>query len=129
MKYRINLQDDEIERMSKYKFKTVVCKKVEEYAFQELKEKASKHSKSTGVLQLMEKSKGLRKQSYLSGEQFSKDDIKLLFKLRTRMLDGKTNFPSSYGNDLMCRMCEEPTSVENEDHLLQCFFLTNRRTT
>ena len=41
--------------------------------------------------------------NYLCENNFSKDDIKLLFKLRSRMLEVKTNFRGIHGSDLSCR--------------------------
>ena len=36
------------------------------------------------------------------------------------MLDVKTNFSNFYDNDLVCRTCHKPDSIENEEHLLIC---------
>ena len=49
-----------------------------------------------------------------------KSDSHLLFKLRTRMLDGKSNFLHYYNNNVTCRTCGVPDSIENEQHLLKC---------
>ena len=116
-KYNITVTDDEISLMSKYKFKTLVQKSVENVAFQDLKERASKHSKSTGVLSCLGGQK-MKRQDYLCENNFTKDDIKLLFKLRSRMVDVKSNFRSVYG-DLSCRTCDTGLA-EDEDHLLKC---------
>ena len=56
-------------------------------------------------------------------EKFTRDEIQLLFKLRSRMLDVKSNFQTAHGT-LTCRVCEEHQSVENEDHLLNCKLLS-----
>ena len=85
-KYNITVTDDEISLMSKYKFKTLVQKSVENVAFQDLKERASKHSKSTGVLSCLGGQK-MKRQDYLCENNFTKDDIKLLFKLRSRIVE------------------------------------------
>ena len=53
----------------------------------------------------------------------SKTDSQLLFTLRSKMLDVKTNFRHLYRNDLVCRTCKEIGSVENEDHILRCEML------
>ena len=49
-----------------------------------------------------------------------RQDAQLLFKLRTKMLDVKSNFGELYENNLTCRTCKRLDSVENEDHLLRC---------
>ena len=36
------------------------------------------------------------------------------------MLDVKANFSNLYDDDLICRTCQKPDSIENEDHLLSC---------
>ena len=36
------------------------------------------------------------------------------------MLDVKANFSNLYENDLICRTCKVPNSVEDEEHLLVC---------
>ena len=48
-KYKIELTDEEISKMSKYRFKVLVNKKVNYFAFNYLKEKASGHEKSLNI--------------------------------------------------------------------------------
>jgi hypothetical protein len=119
-KYEIDISDAEIATMSRYKFKTLVEKKVNNFVFSFLKGVASKHSKSTMILEESESVKTLKRKAYLQDNIFSKCDQQLLFKLRTKMLDVKTNFGELYQNNLMCRTCRKVGSVENEDHLLNC---------
>ena len=52
------------------------------------------------------------KKSYLSDRRMSKEDIQLLFKLRTRMVDCKSNFEGQYREDMSCRACKVIGSVE-----------------
>ena len=117
-KYDVSVTDDEIGMMSKYKFKMLVQKRVESVAFQDLKERASQHSKSAGILSCIG-SRKMKKQNYLCGINFTKEDIKLLFQLRCRMVEVKSNFRSFHGGDLSCRTCDTGL-VEDEDHLLKC---------
>ena len=117
-KYDLTVTDAEICQMSKFKYKTLVQKKVEKFAFENLKERASKHSKSAGILSCISSLK-MKRQDYLCENNFSKDDIKLLFKLRSRMLEVKTNFRGIHGSDLSCRTCDT-CLIEDEDHLLSC---------
>ena len=106
--------------MSRYKFKSLVDKKVNNFVFLHLKSVASKHSKSTKILEEAESAKTFKRKAYLQDNIFSKCDQQLLFKLMTKMLDLKTNFGELYQNNLMCRTCRKVGSVENEDHLLNC---------
>ena len=117
--------DEEISKMSKYKFKSLINKKVNSYAFQYLKEKAATHKKSLKILEEIKTETDMKRKSYLKENQLSKTDGQLLFKLRTMMLDVKSNFSSFYQNNLTCRTCNDPGSIENEQHLLQCKMLKN----
>ena len=49
-----------------------------------------------------------------------KNDCQLLFKLRSMMLDVKSNFSGYYENDMSCRTCKIKEMIENEQHLLEC---------
>ena len=60
-----------------------------------------------------------QRQPYLKGNMFNKSDCQLLFKLRSKMLDVKTNFSNLYNKDLTYRTCKEAGVVKNESHLLQ----------
>ena len=62
---------------------------------------------------------------YFSDRRFSKEDCQLLFALRTRMIDCKTNFSHLYGEALDCRLWNVEDSIENEDHLLVCPILND----
>ena len=91
-KFGISSSDEEISKMSKNKFKSLVEKKVNEFAFKYLKDIAARHSKSLKILEESSRLKTLKKKNYLQENNFSKVDTQLLFELRTRMLDVKTNF-------------------------------------
>ena len=65
----------------------------------------------------------MKRPDYLKGNQFNKSDCQLLFKLRSKMLDVKTNFSNMYNNDVSCRTCGDDGVVEDEEHLLQCKML------
>ena len=75
------------------------------------------HSKSVKIV-----SQKFEKQSYFSDRRLAKYDIQLLFKLRTRMTECKSNFEGQF-NDMTCRVCNVEGTVENEDHILQCSVL------
>ena len=57
-------------------------------------------------------------QLYLQSESLNIEGKKLLFKLRNRLIDVKTNFKKKYNNNLECRLCSAPE--ESQSHLVQC---------
>ena len=67
----------------------------------------------------------LKPQKYLFDSRLNLDEMKLLFKLRTRMFDCKENFKNKYKNDsfLYCQLCL--IASDNQNHLLNCFVLKN----
>ena len=62
-------------------------------------------------------------QSYLKSNIFYLEESKMLFKLRSRMLNVKSNFSSMYKDNMNCRLCKKVE--ENQEHILKCEFLTN----
>ena len=125
-KYGIEETHEEISKMSKFRFKRIVDKKINSFAFQYLKEKAAKHEKSLKILKTIETKSSLKRQPYLKGNVFNKSDCQLLFKLRSKMVDVKTNFSNLYNQDFTCRTCKEDGVVENESHLLKCKMLVGQ---
>ena len=105
--------------MSRGKFETILKKKIKVYVAQHLKSIGLNHSKSIEIA-----SQKFEKKGYFSDRRLSKDDIQLLFKLRTKMLDCKTNFEGQF-DDMSCRTCNIQQSVENEDHVLYCTALNS----
>ena len=120
IKFGIDETDDQISKLSKNKFKRIIEKKVNSFAFKTLKVRASSHSKSLKILSSIENQTVVKRQEYLRENRLTKDDCQLLFKLRTKMLDVKSNFSNLYENDVVCRTCNKLDSIEDEDHLLTC---------
>ena len=106
--------------MSKFRFKRLVDKKVNTFAFQYLKEKAASHSKSLKILEENENKSIMKRPTYLKNSMLLKSDCQLLFQLRSKMLDVKANFSNLYNNDTTCRTCRKTGIVEDEEHLLHC---------
>ena len=104
--------------MSRGKFENLIKKKIRTHATQHLKNIGLTHSKSICIA-----NQKFGKKSYLTDRRMSKEDIQLLFKLRTRMLDCKTNFEGQFREDMSCRACKVVSSVEDEDHILSCVVL------
>ena len=57
-------------------------------------------------------------QDYLVTEKLSLSEKRLLFSLRTRMLDVKNNFKSKFGENLNCSLCKN--HLEDQENLLNC---------
>ena len=65
VKYDIQLTAEDIFKMSKYRFRKMVDKKVNSFVFQNLKEKASSHTKSLKILKQLENKSVMRRPTYL----------------------------------------------------------------
>ena len=114
-KYDLLLSDENISKMSQEKFRKLVKKKVHSHAVNYIHDLAGPHSKSEHI-----KNPKFERQAYFSDRRFSKFDVQLLFTLRTKMLNCKSNFQNQYNNNLACRICKEINTIENEDHILAC---------
>ena len=122
LKYGIEESDLQISQMSQYRYRKLVEKKIHHVAVKYLRGLAEKHSKSTKIAE-----EDFGKKAYFSDKRFSKEDIQILFSLRTKMTDSKSNFSNLFDNDLTCRMCKEVNSIEDEDHILICKKLNTER--
>ena len=110
--FDIGETDQEISGMSQEKFRNVIEKKIQTAAIEYLKGMAVKHSKSEKLV-----TDKFEKKSYFTDRRFSKEDVQLLFALKTKMIDCKSNFSNQYDNNLVCRVCKDINTVENEEHL------------
>ena len=114
----IDMNDDEIQNLSKEKFKDYVTKKAKIQQLHFLKTLKKKHTKSEFV-----DCTELKTAEYLKAPVFNTKQKQLLFKLRSRTLDVKLNFPGHH-RDLLCRSCG--IYQESQGHLLQCAPLVSR---
>ena len=106
------MEDEEIQGVSQEKFKTYIKAKVKIKHLKNMNILKKSHSKSTNL-----KCEDLKLAEYLKSPVFNTKQKKLLFKLRSRTIDVKMNFPGQHKN-LMCRSCE--LVPESQGHLLQC---------
>ena len=116
----INLTEDEIAKMSRWKFKQIVQRKIKEQSETYLTELQMKHTKSSLLQQ------GPTMQEYLKSEKLSTKQKQLLFKLRSSVTPNKANFRQMYENDLSCILCKDPNTVENLQHLRECPYLVGQ---
>ena len=109
----INLNDNDIKRMSKYMFKKFLKEKIKSATLKYLNELKKKHIKVENL-----QSTELKCSKYLMDTRISKVDAKLLFKFRTRMYPVKANFSTKYQNNMLCDLCISAECMQQ--HLLQC---------
>ena len=108
----LELPDEDIKKLSKNRYKKLVEKKIENYALVQLNQLKMKHSKS-GYLT----SSSFKTQNYFLDSRFNRKETQLLFKLRSRTLNVKMNFPNQH-EDKLCKTCK--LFPETQSHLLQC---------
>ena len=99
--------------MKKETFNTLVKQKIKILSKEYLISLRNKHTKSKNLL-LENKIKG-----YLICEQLTTEDKQLLFALKTRTVDVKTNYKSMFSN-LQCRLCNSLAEDESEIHVMKC---------
>ena len=58
-------------------------------------------------------------QVYLKLRKISTREKKLLFSLRTRPIDVKTNYKNKHKFNMQCSLCEDENEEESEIHLLK----------
>ena len=108
----ITLTDEEIQGVSKNVFRKFVKKRATLNHLKKLSELKMKHSKS----KFLSCSK-LEVADYIQNSALSTAEKMLLFKLRSKTLDVKANFPG-VNRSLWCKTCGLFT--ETQSHLLQC---------
>jgi hypothetical protein len=109
----LQLTDEEIQGYSQDQFKRIVKTRIEKCAIKHLIELRNSHSKSENL-----KINGFKPADYLMSKNLTSEEVKILFKLRTRMIDVKGNFSSCYTNNMWCKLCNLFT--ETQQHLLEC---------
>ena len=111
----IDISEDSIKKMTKYKFKKLVKQKIQIKASEFLYNIRDQENRT--------KSKNLKNykfQNYLKCNNISIKEKKLLFSLRTRTVDVKTNYRNKYKLNMYCRLCKDTSEEESERHLLKC---------
>ena len=74
--------------------------------------KKEKHSKSENLTY------STQMQTYLRNESLKIKDKMLMFRLRNRLIDAKSNFKRKYNNELLCRLCMK--TEESQLHMTLC---------
>ena len=115
-KCQFNLSDDEIYKLKKGKFKSIVVKSIHELTTDYLTKLIDKHSKSENLCP------SDTMQDYLTNLNTTVKEKKLLFLLRSRMFPVKMNYQQKYSN-LLCSLCSR--TEESQEHLLVCEEIVN----
>ena len=58
-------------------------------------------------------------------QEISTDEKELLFALKTKTVNVKTNYSSGYKDNMQCRLCGKPGEDESEIHILTCQHIVN----
>ena len=103
---------EEIQKMSKNSFKSKVTLAIKREALKYLNDKKSEKSKLKDLFY-----DELKMQDYLKSSNLQISEKKLLFQLRTRMVDVKENFKHAY-TEHVCPLCESEN--DSQQHLLDC---------
>ena len=107
----IALTMSEISIMKKHKFRKIVNSQLREVARDYLITLKTKHTK------LFNLSNDYRLEKYLSSEKLSTAEKQTLFKLKTRMVEVKSNFKTHHDEQVTCSFCPEE---DTQAHLLSC---------
>ena len=111
-KCNIDFSDEEISKMKKEKFKSIVMKSLRQLSEEYLSKQMEKHSKSENLCI------SDSMQNYLVNLNTTVREKKLLFLLRSRMYPVKMNFQQMY-SDLQCSLCSS-LEKESQEHLWVC---------
>ena len=110
-KCKIELSDEEIASMNKEKFRKIVNSAIKELSEEYLSNLVEKHSKTEKLVP------SDKMQNYLTNDDTTVNEKKLLFSLRSRMYPVKMNYRNGHSN-LLCSLCSK--EEENQQHLLVC---------
>ena len=109
----IKLSDEEIKQMKKEQFKNLVLREIrrlaKEYLISQRKSK-TENLMHTGNMK-----------EYLTTQQMTTGEKQLLFAIKTKCVDVKTNFKNQFSkSNMFCRLCKNTDEEESELHLLKC---------
>ena len=114
-KIGIQLNFDEIKRLSKFTFKSLIKESIENAALKNLKLQIKSKGKEVTYQKL-------EMQNYLkSDSNLNLEEKKVAFKLRTRMVDLKMNMKNKHTN-FTCFACDTKSEINNEtqEHIYIC---------
>lgn len=112
-----SITDEDLQfKYTKSRFKSYVKRKAVEISIANLHKLKEQHSKLDDLN--FEK---LECAQYLIDPRISKREAKLLFRLRTKMFNVKSNYQGKYLYNMTCNLCRSATC--DQPHLMQCSVL------
>ena len=114
---QIELNEEEISKMSNYQFKKLVRHKIEKIAILDLESQRKKKSIKLSI-------EKFEPQKYVLSKNLTISEVQNLFKLRFYMIDVKENFKSSYRDNMLCMLCL--LQSESQQHLLDCHIIRDK---
>ena len=109
----LNLTFKQIGTQSKNKFKELVAKAITKMAFTYLLTEKAKLSKVSHI-----KYTEFKIQEYFAPNVTSLKSTKFLYHARSRILDVRKNYKNKYNGDLLCQVCGDLSSSDDQEHLL-----------
>ena len=108
----INLDDEEVRKLTLFKFKESIQKKVNLFAARYFSDIQARQTKT----QQLEISEIFKPASYLTSQKLTISEVKTLFLLRSRSITVKGNTASAYEGNMWCRTCK--LFPEVQQHIL-----------
>ena len=114
LEFGLSMSLEEIQKISKSKFKQLVKIKATEFALENLLDEKEKHSKMKDLIY-----SELKMQSYLCDSSLTVEEAQNLFRFRTRTAKFKENMKNKYENgSLTCPACG--LQPDSQSHSFQC---------
>ena len=110
----LDMNIEDIKKIKKFECMNMIKRKIEHKALRDLNRVKESHSKVRELKHTL-----LKMQKYLmpNDENLSKEDAQLIFKLRSRVTETKTNMKGKYDSH-ECSACGEEN--ENQEHVIKC---------
>ena len=115
----LNLDFEDIRKMSKFQFHSKASKAMSKLAFEYLLKEKNKGGTEQGKVSHIKFSE-LKLQEYFKPNNTSVKMAKFIFHARCRMLDLKTNYKNRNYSDMFCPICNNPETTDSQQHLLVC---------
>ena len=103
--------------MKKYSFSKLVNERTKDVSVKYLLSLKMKNNQQKSKSKNIWPSESMKE--YLKTSQISTEDERLLFSMRCRVNDIKSNYKSKYQNNMKCSLCSS-NEEESELHLLRC---------
>ena len=112
----------EIKDMNEFTYKKLVKESIKELSVKYLLSLKIKNGQEKSKSKNIWPSTDMK--DYLRTSKLSTEDKQLLFSMRCRVNDVRTNYKTKYKNNMSCSLCTS-CAEESESHLLQCTAIVN----